>query len=163
MPDYEKLYKQMKSEQDDQRWREDREREVAYQRREDDRRRREREEQEAQLYAETWPEAFRKTLPRLRKEASEEAAMNAEFPADADTYFTEQVAEHEFAREAYNEEMKKVQQRIEDIRAQMEKRIAALEQAARNRAAKRVDKNFGKPTQIGENLRNNDLDAVTNW
>jgi hypothetical protein len=163
MTDYEKLYKELKTEQDDQRWREEREREDAYQRREDERRQRQNEQQEALLYAETWPEAFSKTLLRLRKEASEEAAMNTEYPSDADTYFTKQVAEHEFAQTAYHEEMAKVQQRIDDIRAQMERRIAILEQAARSRAAKRTDKQFSKETQIGENLHNNDLNSVTNW
>jgi len=165
MADYEKLYKELKSEQDDQRWREEREREESYQRRENERRQRQRDLQEAQLYADTWPEAFSKTLSRLRKEAAEEAAANAEDPDSKwyTTFFAEAVAETEFAREAYDEEMKKVQARIEDIRAQMEKRIAVLEQAARDRAAKRVDKKFGKSTAIGENLRDNDLDAVTNW
>jgi hypothetical protein len=163
MPDYEKLYKELKTEQNDQRWREEHEREEAYQRREEERHRRQREADEARLYADTWPEAFSKTLPRLRKEASEEAAMNAESPSDADTYFTEQVAEHEFAQQAYSEETQKIQERIEHIRALMEARIAKVEQIARNRAADRIDEKFGKETQIGENLRNNDLNAVTNW
>lgn len=165
MTDYEKRYKELVAEQADQRFREELEREREYQQREDARRHREQEAQEALLYADTWPEAFSKSLRRLRKEATEEAAQNAEDPDSKwnTTFFAEQVAEHEFAQEIYREEMAKVQQRIEDIRAQMEKRIAILEQAARNRAARRVDKQFKKATCIGENLRNNDLDAVTNW
>lgn len=165
MIDYEKLYKELKQEQEDQRWREEREREEVYQRREHERRQRESDWQDEQLYADTWAEAFRKTLPRLRLEASEEAIMNAEQPGNSkwDTYFAEQVDEHEFARDAYNEEMAKVQQRIADIHAKAEAQIAKIEQAARDRAAKRIDKKFRKATYIAENLRNNDLDAVTNW
>lgn len=166
--DYKSEYENLRQQLDNQRREESRQAEEDYQRREDARRQRIREYQEAQCYAETWDEAFRKTLPRLRKEAGEERQMNEEIDGTEaahymDTYFQEQVEQHEFAQGVWLDENKAVQARIKRIRERAAQLIERIEQQARNKAAARVDEKFGKETHIGENLRNNDIDSVVNW
>jgi hypothetical protein len=160
--DYEKEYKRL---QDDLHWKEVREREQReqeYEERERQRRARREEEIQAQFYAETWNEAFNKALPRLRKEASEEVAFASEDPT-FDPWFPMQVEQHEAARQFLREEEAAIYERIVRIRERAERLVAELEQQARNKAADRVDGQFGEETIIGVNLRNNDIDAVVNW
>src|SRR5262245_40313119 len=104
--DYEREYKRLQSQIDDERWQESRRRDEEYQERQEALARRHREDIEAQSYAENWNEAFNKGIARYRREAAEEKAFEQQAPEERhDQFFQKLLAEAEFGRTAYNDEM----------------------------------------------------------
>lgn len=160
--DYKSEYEYLKQQLEDERWKQEQESERAYQRREEARREREREWQQEQSCANDWHDAFQKALPRLRKEADEELLLVEQDPT-WDAYFPAQVEQHEYAFEVWQEEMSAIDVQIMGIKLAAEKRIAKLEQKARNKAAKRVDKKFKKSTNVAENLRDDSYQNLVDW
>jgi vacuolar-type H+-ATPase catalytic subunit A/Vma1 len=149
--DYEKEYKALKEQLNYEHWeeenRQNREREF----RERERRLKKQEAQESQFWAIDWDDAFRKAIPRYRREADEERFFNekGEFPLDE--FFKNELEQVEYAQGIYREEMKSA-----------EKLIRLIRERALRKAAKLVEEKY-PDAAIAEYLRNDDFDALVNW
>lgn len=137
---------------------------AAYERRERERYQRAMSAREAQCYADNWDEAFRKAIPRLRREASSDAEEAAYDPNDqGNYYFTRLTAQHVAAYELWKQEQQAIQPRIDRIRERAERLIAALEQPARERIADQIESTFPDSWILVENLREDNYSALVEW
>ena len=175
MTDYKREYEILKSEMEDRKWREEQRQDEEYRKRERQRRERQQEWEESQCWADSWEEAFAKGIPRYRQEANEEAAMVAQILkdyegredqmeawersiVDEDSYFAAVTERAEFAREALRE----ANLEMNPVIAMLEQQIKWAFEAARIKAAEKVEEKFGE-CDMSENLRTDSYINLVNW
>lgn len=132
----------------------------------EERRRREMAWEEEQSTAATWPEAFAKGIPRIRREQVEEARYNREIEEAlaakpelasdpvyrVETGFAAWLQTVEAARQIYDEEMQAV-----------EAQIAELRRAALNRVAERVERETPNTFDTADAFRRDDPSFLVAW
>lgn len=161
--DYEREYKRLQQQIEDERNYEAMRRDQEYQERENSRRQARRASQEAQLYAESWDEAFNKGIARYRREAAEEKEFEESAPEKKhDHYFQNMLGQAVAGREEYEAAMREAEARIQRVHECAERLIAAIEQKAREQAAAKVDAKFPN-SYIGQALRDDDFMFLVNW
>lgn len=152
--DYKKEYEYLKQEIEDRKYREEQEYWQRVQQREDERRQRKAERLAELCRADDWWEAFHKGISRLQHEAGY---------LDEDGFFAELVEQHKFAYERFKERNLEHNPARRAIEEEYQKKLAALEESIREQVAADVDYKFGEGTEIAENLRNDDYEALVNW
>jgi hypothetical protein len=124
-------------------------------RRERDERRKEqrRAYQESLCEASSWPEAFRKGIPRIETEAYDEVHWNATRSDDEPIFdhFQNWLKEVKRLEEIYQEEELAVREQFEKLRSEM-----------LNRVADRLQAEFGETGTV-EAVRANDYEQLVNW
>lgn len=175
MTDYQREYEMLKAEMEDRKWREQQRQDEEYRKRESQRREYQQEEREAQCWADSWEEAFAKGIRRYRQEAREEAAMVTQIRKDyegredqmeawerdivnEDSYFAAITERAEFAREALRE----AEHEMIPVIAMLEQQIKWAFEAARIKAAEKVEEKFGE-CDMSENLRTDSYINLVNW
>lgn len=169
MPNYEKMYKEeMERQEREDSLRRKQEYDDYQQREEARRQQRAQWEHEATFEAETWGQALRRNIRRLKrelkdslqwvKEVREKGNKLTDFDFDNLAFWRKEICANELAHEYLEEEM----QHIAPIIAKFQAKIDKLERRARQRAVKRVEQATGDSASI-EVLIDGEPSDILQW